>query len=326
MLRPLRACALVLALATGLSPAPLRADGGDDGLPESPQHSGSDRAPAPDRAPLWSHVDRALEADLRTSLDRLGLGTALAEKSLAVALVDVTDLARPRVAAVNGDHEMYAASLPKIAVLLAAFERIAEGSMALDAETEAALTRMIRVSSDEDAAAMMQRVGKPFIADVLQRPRYRLYDPKRGGGLWAGKDYAQAGLWRRDPIRNLSHAATAMQVARFYYLLETGNLVSREASARMKTILSNPGIDHKFVAGLAGVAPEARLYRKSGTWARWHSDSALVERGSHRYIAVALAESPLGGKWMREIIVALDGLVAGEPATRVAASQRSGGS
>lgn len=326
MRQPLRACALALALALALAPVAARGDGGDDGLPEAPAGGGAALAPARDRAPLWSRTDAALQRGLEASLERLDLGDAIRARDLAVALVDVTDLARPRVAAVNGDHEMYAASLPKIAVLLAAFERIAEGSMTLDAETEASLTRMIRVSSDEDAAAMMQRVGKPFIADVLQSPRYRLYDPKRGGGLWAGKDYAQAGLWRRDPLQNLSHAATAMQVARFYYLLESGNLVSPEASAKMKEMLSKPGIEHKFVAGLAGVAPQARVYRKSGTWAQWHSDSALVEHDGRRYIAVALAESPAGGQWMREIIVALDRLILESPATRVASSQRSGGS
>ena len=172
---------------------------------------------------------------------------------------------------------------------------------------------------------MMQRVGKPFIADVLQRPRYRLYDPKRGGGLWAGKDYAQAGLWRRDPMRNLSHAATAMQVARFYYLLETGNLVSPEASRKMKEILGAPGIDHKFVAGLGAVAPDARIYRKSGTWAQWHSDSAIVEHGGRKYIAVALAESSQGGLWMRELIVALDRLILEGPEHRVAKAGGAGG-
>ena len=326
MLRPLRACALAMALALPFAALGARGDGDDDGLTGPPALDAAAFSPQPDRAPLWSRVDPALQRGLEASLDRLGLGGALREEHLAVTLVDVTDLSRPRAAAVNGDHEMYAASLPKIAVLLAAFERIAEGSMTLDAETEASLTRMIRVSSDEDAAAMMQRVGKPFIADVLQRPRYRLYDPRRGGGLWAGKDYAQAGLWRRDPLQNLAHAATAMQVARFYYLLETGNLVSPEASAKMKEMLSNPGIEHKFVAGLATVAPQARLYRKSGTWAQWHSDSAIVEHDGRKYIAVALAESPAGGQWMREIIVALDRLVLEGPPTRIASAQRSGGS
>jgi beta-lactamase class A len=169
-------------------------------------------------------------------------------------------------------------------------------------------------------------VGKPFIAGVLQDPRYRLYDPKHNGGLWAGKDYAQAGLWRRDPLHDLSHGATAIQVARFYYLLETGNLVSPEASRKMKEILSKPGIEHKFVAGLASVAPEAQIFRKSGTWAQWHSDSAIVEHDGRKYIAVALAEDPAGGIWMREIIVALDHLILESKGMRVASSQRSGGS
>jgi beta-lactamase class A len=314
---PLRAATLALILLLPLAPV-ARADGGDDGIPaERPAANVN----LPDRAPLWSYTDPTLQRGLEASLSDLGLAHATREQNLAVSLVDITDVRRPRVAAVNGDHMMYAASLPKIAVLLGAFERIAEGSMGLDEETEASLTRMIRVSSDEDAAAMMQRVGKPFIADVLQRPRYRLYDPKHDGGLWAGKDYASAGLWRRDPIHDLSHGATAMQVARFYYLLETGNLVSPEASRKMKEILSKPGLEHKFVAGLAPVAPDAQLYRKSGTWAQWHSDSAIVEHGDRKYIAVALSESPDGGHWMREIIVALDHLILEGGAQRVASAK-----
>jgi beta-lactamase class A len=317
MPRPLRAAALALGLLLTAAPLASWADGGDDGLPALGPPEAVD---LPDRAPLWSRVDTRLQRGLESSLDALGLGRAIREKNLAVSLVDITDSAHPRVAAVNGDHMLYAASLPKIAVLLGAFERIAEGSMTLDEATEASLTRMIRVSSDEDAAAMMQRVGKPFIAGVLQHPRYRLYDPKHNGGLWAGKDYAQAGLWRRDPLQNLAHAATAMQVARFFYLLETGNLVSPDASRKMKEILSRPGIEHKFVAGLASIAPNAQIYRKSGTWAQWHSDSAIVEHDGRRYIAVALAEDPAGGLWMREIIVALDRLILEGPETRVAAS------
>ena len=318
-----RSCAPVIGFALALAAPHAWADGGDDGLPELP-------APAvrnlPDRAPLWSSIDPVLQRGLENSLDQLGLSRAVRANNLAVSLVDITEINHPRVAAVNGDYMMYAASLPKIAVLLGAFERIAEGSMVLDADTEASLTRMIRVSSDEDAAAMMQRVGKPFIAGVLQDPRYRLYDPKHNGGLWAGKDYAQAGLWRRDPLHDLSHGATAIQVARFYYLLETGNLVSPEASRKMKEILSKPGIEHKFVAGLASVAPEAQIFRKSGTWAQWHSDSAIVEHDGRKYIAVALAEDPAGGIWMREIIVALDHLILESKGMRVASSQRSGGS
>jgi beta-lactamase class A len=99
------------------------------------------------------------------------------------------------------------------------------------------------------------------------------------------------------------------EAARFYYLLETGQLVSPEASAKMKEILGEPAIEHKFVAGLAVSRPGSRIYRKSGTWRQWHSDSAIVERNGRRYIAVALAQHPSAGRWLSQLIVGLDDLI-----------------
>jgi beta-lactamase class A len=224
--------------------------------------------------------------------------------------VDVTDLEAPRVAALNGDQMFYAASLPKLAVMLAVFEKLASGELPLDDETWVQLVRMIRESSNEDSTALMHKVGKAFIADVLLSPRYRLYDFGRGGGLWAGKDYAQAGLWLRDPLNDLSHGATAMQVARFFYLLDTGQLVNRTASREMKRLLGETSLDHKFVAGLRQIRPHAAIYRKSGTWHDHHADSALVERrDGTRYIAVALAHDRRGGEWLQRIIQVMDSLL-----------------
>ena len=40
-------------------------------------------------------------------------------------------------------------------------------------------------------------------------------------GVWVGKDYAEQGTYQRDPLYNLSHGATVMQVVRFYNLLDT---------------------------------------------------------------------------------------------------------
>ena len=156
---------------------------------------------------------------------------------------------------------------------------------------------------------MLNKVGKAYLARLLQSPRYRLYDPKRNGGLWVGKEYAKSGAWKRDPLHNLSHGATALQVARFYYLLETGQLVSPELSRQMKDILGHPAIEHKFVKGLKSVHPQSRIYRKSGTWRQYHSDSAIIEHDGRRYIAVALAKSPRGGQWLSDLIVAMDKLV-----------------
>ncbi len=262
---------------------------------------------------LDSSLNARLQQGLESCLRDLQLDTAVARKKLSIALVDITDPFAPQLASVNGDQMMYAASLPKIAILLGAFERISAGEMVLDRATRATLTRMIRNSSNQAATEMLNRVGKPYLAELLQSPRYRLYDPERNGGLWVGKDYGKAGAWKRDPLSNLSHGATAFQVARFYYLLETGQLVSPEMSREMKEILGQPAICHKFVKGLQTCQPSAKIYRKSGSWRQYHADSAIVEHDGRRYIAVALAEDARGGEWLKRLIVQLDGLILQNP-------------
>jgi beta-lactamase class A len=262
-----------------------------------------------DNAPLWDYQDASLQQGVDQVLTDLGLDDEARKKQLSVALVDLSGPGRPRAASVNGDVMMYAASLPKIAVLLAAFEKIAQGKMTLDEATEFRLTRMIKASSNRYATEMMHKVGKEYIARVLLSPRYRLYDPEHNGGLWVGKDYAKAGLWRRDPLNNLSHGATAMQVARFYYLLVTDNLVTPEHSRKMREILAGSELNHKFVRALRHIDPEAAVSRKSGSWSTFHSDSVLVERDGHRYIAVALSNNSNGSQWLGRIITKLDALL-----------------
>lgn len=267
-----------------------------------------------DPAPLWSYLDPVLEDGLREALRELGLQGALDQRKLAVALVDITDVRNPRVAALNGDSMLYAASLPKIAVMLGVYQKAAEGRLTIDDETYLQLLRMIRRSDNGDSTALMHKVGKDYIARVMLSPRYRLYDPLHNGGLWAGKDYAAVGAWRRDPMYNLSHGATAMQVARFYYLLQTGRLVSPQASRDMKEVLRHSASDHKFLRGIRAIRPDAIVYRKAGTWGQAHADGALIERrDGATYIAVGLADDPMGGEWLKQIIIAMDRLIDEQP-------------
>ena len=258
---------------------------------------------------LGESCDPRLQKALETRLGSLQLRKATAKKDLSVVVVDITDISEPRMAYVNPNEMMYAASLPKIAILLGAFEKIANGEMTLDDETLGKLKLMIRNSSNTAASDILGRVGMDYLADLLQSPRYRLYDPEKNGGIWVGKQYGKAPAWRRDPLHNLSHGATALQVARFYYLLETGQLVSPELSKLMKSILADPAHEHKFVKGLKEVQPDSEIYRKSGTWGPYHSDSAIVEHHGRRYIAVALAKSSRGEQWLQKLIVALDDIV-----------------
>ena len=250
---------------------------------------------------LWDRHDPVLQKQLNRIMGTLGYDRAIKDKRLAVVLVDITRLEKPRVAAVNGNTMIYAASVPKIAILLGAFVEIREGNMALDDATRNSLTDMIRFSSNRDATTMLNRVGKERLLEILQSEEFDLYDPEAGGGLWVGKEYGKSPAYKRDPLHNFSHGATAMQVARFYYLLETGQVVGEELSIEMKTMLGDPGIKHKFVKGLENY-PDVKIYRKSGSWRQWHGDSAIVEAGGKKYIVVGLVEDANGGVWLSRMI------------------------
>ena len=67
--------------------------------------------------------------------------------------------------------------------------------------------------------------------------------------------------------------------------------------------MENPSLHHKFVNTLDRIAPDARLFRKSGSWKNWHSDSILVwgENG-RKYILVALIEDPDGEQIIRSLV------------------------
>ena len=260
--------------------------------------------------------DPALQSGLEREIRNLGFESAVLTDRLAVALVDITDPEKPRYAAVNPNDAIYAASLPKIAILLAVFQKAEDGELELDEETLELANDMIRNSSNTAATELLNRIGFAYLADLLESKRYELYDTDTGGGLWVGKAYARSGAWKRDPINNLSHSATVYQVARFYYLLETGRLVSPNACATIKEILSDPAIHHKFVKGLEQKHPGSEIFRKSGTWKDWHADSAIVERDGRRYIAVALVRHPLGDTWLTLLIVKLDALIHGPDSGR----------
>jgi beta-lactamase class A len=242
---------------------------------------------------------------------------------MAVALVDLGPPEGPRLASVNGDRMIYAASLPKIAILLGAFDALESGRLS---ETKAVLTdleAMIRRSDNPAATRMIERVGLQRIDDVLMQDRYRLFDPAQGGGLWVGRAYARNSKRIPDPVAGLSHGATALQVARFYHLLAHGRLVSRDRSRQMLGFLSNPGINHKFVRSLSERhARPGRVYRKSGTWKNWHADSVLVwEDGWRRYILVGLVESPQGEQILRSLVPIAESLLRPTPGAGVVAAR-----
>lgn len=255
--------------------------------------------------PIYENRDSAQQARLNAEIAaRPDLKRLVDRKKMSIALVDITNPEKPLYSAVNGEQTLYAASMPKIAILLAAFQKIHDGDLDDTPQLRADLTAMIKVSSNTKATQMIDAVGGlDAVNTVLKDPRYSLYDENHGGGLWIGKRYAKTGRRIGDPMRNISHAASTMQVARFYYLLSTGRLVSPQASQDMLKIMSEPGINHKFVASLNANVDGSDMYRKSGSWRTFHADSVLVWGDDWRhYILVGIVESTDGGAILKNFV------------------------
>lgn len=260
---------------------------------------------------FWDSQDPVLQQKLERVVKEQGLWTQVSNKRLAIAVVKINDLQNPQLAYLNGNQMFYAASLPKIAILLGAFVEIQAGKIELSDALHTHLVDMIRYSSNISASYVLSLVGGERLLEILQDPEFALYDPEHNGGLWVGKEYGKGPAYHRDPLYNYSHGATALQAARFYYLLETYQLLSPENTAIMKEILSKPGINHKFVKSLQQVAG-AKIFRKSGSWKNYHADSALVEYKDHKYIIVGLSDSKNGGIWLQKLGLPLHKMIIGK--------------
>lgn len=260
--------------------------------------------------PLYESVDPELQKALETRLSKnLEWKKLIARKKMAIGLVDLSGDA-PRFARINGNQMMYAASLPKIAISIAAYASFEDGSLKETPEIRQDLGDMIRVSSNSAATRMIDRIGMKKIQTVLKDPKFGFYDEKRGGGLWVGKRFASSGPRIGDPIYNISHGATVTQVCRVFYLLATRKLISPERSEQMLDDLVDPHLHHKFVSQIEERAPNARMYRKSGTWRQYHADSIMVQGTRWRdYILVGLVESENGEAILRTMLQVVEELI-----------------
>jgi beta-lactamase class A len=252
-----------------------------------------------------SPVDPMLQAQLESADATLRAKYDMSMDDTAVGLLDLRTC---RLAAIHPDHEDYAASVAKIAILYAYFKLRPEAATNIDAQTRHELGLMIKPSSNEMAAKYSQLLGLTNLQRVLEADGF--YDAKHGGGIWVGKHYGIDGERIGDPVGNNSHAVTVRQVLRYYLLLEQGKLISPAASKTMREIFASPDIpaeDIKFVKGLAGRNLE--ILRKSGTWENWLHDTAVITGPGRHYILVALTDHPCGDDYLADLAAAVDDLM-----------------
>ena len=253
---------------------------------------------------LQAELERA-DAELRA---RYGLTT---EQSAA----GVLDLKTLRLAMIRPDRVEYAASVPKIGILLAYFQRHPQAVTNLDAQTRHELGLMIKSSDNEMAAKFSQELGLKQIQTVLNS--YHFYDQAHGGGIWMGKHYGKSNERIGDPVGDNSHAATVRQLLRYFLLLEQGKLVSPAASKRMREIFESPDIAHdriKFVQALSD--RNVRIIRKWGSWQDWRHDTAVVIGPGRHYILAALTHHPKGDEYLVDLAKSVDDWMAGAGAER----------
>ena len=251
-------------------------------------------------------VDPVLQAGLERIDANLRAEFGMSAEQTSVGVLDLKTL---RLAMVRPDRIDYAASVPKIGILLAYFQSHPEAATNLDAQTRHELGLMIKVSDNEMAAKYSQRLGLRQIQEVLNS--YGFYDANHGGGLWVGKHYGKGGDRIGDPVANHSHAATVRQLLRYYLLLEQGKLVSPAASKAMREIFASPDIPHlndKFVKGFSG--RDLQVLRKSGWWEDWFHDTAIVTGHGRHYIVIAMTHHSRGEEYLAEFARAVDALLA----------------
>jgi beta-lactamase class A len=249
--------------------------------------------------PLQARLEQ-IDSDLR---GKFGMTTA----QTAVGVLDLNAL---RLAMIHPDREEYAASVPKVGILLAYFQLHPEAAANLNAWLRHELGLMAKASNNEMAAKFSREMGLKQIQAVLNS--YHFYDANHGGGIWMGKHYGKGDERYGDPVRNHSHAATVRQLLRYFLMLEQGKLVSPTASKTMREIFESPDIPHdeiKFVKGLSG--RNVQIIRKWGSWEDWRHDSAVVTGSGRHYIIVALTKHPKGDDYLVELAKAVDDLMIG---------------
>jgi beta-lactamase class A len=252
-----------------------------------------------------ARVDSALQAEFDRMDATLRARYGMTEQQTAAGLLDAKTL---RLALVRPDREEYAASVPKVGILLAYFQAHPGAANQLEIATRHELGLMAKASSDTIATKFSRALGLPQIQQVLGS--YHLYDAARGGGIWMGKHFGVADERIIDPVGGFSHAATVRQVLRFFLLLEQGKLVSPEASKAMRDIFASPEIPHdeiKFVKGLAG--RDVEIIRKWGTWEDWLHDSAVITGPGRHYLLAALTRHPRGDEYLADLAAGVDDLM-----------------
>ncbi|HZT59016.1 MAG TPA: serine hydrolase [Pyrinomonadaceae bacterium] len=254
---------------------------------------------------LQKIVDDAAREALEKFKDK-----GLAEKNLAVTLVDLTDPRHVEQASFRGEDQIYPASVVKLFYLVAAHRWIEDGRLKETEEFDRAMHDMIVDSLNDPAQFILDALTGVSNGVELPPEEMKVWAEKRNAvnRYFASLGYTNINVnqkpWCEGPYgrerqfygpnfanRNM---VTTDAVARLLAEIATGRAVTPARSAKMMGLLKrdfsgksdDPDDQAHSFTGLA-LEPGARLWSKAGWTSTARHDAAYVELpDGHRFVLV----------------------------------------
>jgi beta-lactamase class A len=258
-------------------------------------------------------LQKIVDDAARAALDKFR-EKGLAEKNLAVTLIDLTDPARPEQASFRGAEPIYPASVVKLFYLAAAHRWMEDGRLKETDEFGRGLRDMIVESSNDATAYVLDSLTGVSSGAELSPAELKKWGEKRNavnryfaalgytvgaGGInvnqkpWCEGPYGRERQFLGSKYENRNKLTTDA-TARLLAEIVSGRAVTPERSRRMLELLKrdfsgkseDPDDQAHGFTGLA-LEPGARLWSKAGWTSTARHDAAYVELpDGHRLVLV----------------------------------------
>ncbi|HYN85695.1 MAG TPA: serine hydrolase [Pyrinomonadaceae bacterium] len=300
---------LASALAGALFAAHATAASAQQKTAAAPDAATASRPPAfASSARLQAVVDEAV----REALARFG-AKGLAEKNLAVTLIDLSDASRPARASFRGAEPIYPASVVKLFYLAAAHRWLEDGRLKETEELSRALSDMITVSSNDATHYVVDALSGVSNGAELSAGEMKEWAERRGAvnryfaalgyEVGPGKNNVAQKPWCEGPYGRERvflgpnyenrNKLTTDATARLVYEIVAGRAVTPARSARMLELMkrdfSGKSEDpddqaHGFTALALGAG--ARYWSKAGWTSTTRHDAAYLELPNGRRLVL----------------------------------------
>jgi beta-lactamase class A len=248
-------------------------------------------------------MDLALTAELRTIVEETGLNVLTpadqnpdeVDEWSSICLVDLRDIANPRVASWQARNFVYPASTYKMYVLGEAIRQVCEGEMSLDdvfVVEEHNVRGNSRLTADQEVPlSEVLRLMCQHSDNTAANVAIDIVDRQRASALLRAMGCFGSDITRKYLSRSLEDEgyadvpgteSSALHFATFLWAAETGAIGGGRGRGLIRSYLSmvETGPDRMR----AGLPESATLMSKTGTWNTFTSECGIIEDGEARYI------------------------------------------